>query len=380
MDTAASTNTSSTASVAEVIRTKILLTGLRKCGKTSIQEVLFKGLPPKDAFFIEPTTKVVKTVYDTVIPLEIWDCPGSLTVQTLPTPLTQFPTIVFVIDIQDHHQQPIARLVELVITAYQENQNVNLEVFVHKAEALSEEYKIENFKHIQQRVLEELDDYDYGHVPINFYLTSIHDHSLQDAFSKVVHKLIDSLPYIEDLLNVFCGNSQATKAFLFDVKSCLYVATDASPVDSATHGLCSDFLLTLNSLGPLYRSVQASTFEERRKLFPSQLVQPLSESIEQSPNTSPRSPSSDKGKLPDSDRVTDPPKALFYPSASTSLSPGSTETTVTCHLITPQLALLALIPTQTFEGRRGLVEYNVVFFREGVQEIWQVEREARTRG
>jgi len=33
-------------------------------------------------------------------------------------------------------------LVELIITAYQENQNVNLEVFVHKAEALSEEYKI----------------------------------------------------------------------------------------------------------------------------------------------------------------------------------------------------------------------------------------------
>lgn len=128
------------------------------------------------------------------------------------------------------------------------------------------------------------------------------------------------------------------------------------------------------------RSVQASTFEERRKLFPSQLVQPPSASIQASPGASPRSPSSDKGNLPDADQVTDPPKALFYPSASTSLSPGSTETTVTYHLITPQLALLALIPTQTFEGRRGLVEYNVVYFREGVQEIWQVEREARTRG
>lgn len=65
----------------------------------------------------------------------------------------------------------------------------------------------ENFKHIQQRVLEELDDYDFGHIPVNFCLTSIYDHSLQDAFSKVVHKLIDSLPYIEDLLNVFCGVS-----------------------------------------------------------------------------------------------------------------------------------------------------------------------------
>ena len=125
------------------------------------------------------------------------------------------------------------------------------------------------------------------------------------------------------------------------------------------------------------RSVQASTFEERRKLFPSQLVQPLSASIQPSPSVSPRSPSSDKGKLPDTDKVAGPP---FYPSASTSLSPGSTETTATCHLITPHLALLALIPTQTFEGRRGLVEYNVVCFREGVQEIWQVELEARARG
>jgi len=126
------------------------------------------------------------------------------------------------------------------------------------------------------------------------------------------------------------------------------------------------------------RSVHASTFEERQKLFPCQPVQPLSTSIQASPSDSPRS--SDKGKLPDTDQAADPPKPLFYPSASASLSPGSTETTVTCHLITPQLALLALIPTQTFESRRGLVEYNVVYFREGVQEIWQVEREARTRG
>lgn len=184
------------------------------------------------------------------------------------------------------------------------------------------------------------------------------------------------------------------------MKSRLYVATDASPVDSATHSLCSDFLLTLNSFGPLYkwvaplrsiqslfpsifnlRSAQAHTFEERRKLLPSPLAQPPSASIQPSPSVSPRSPpASDKGQLPDTNRTVDSPKALFYPSASASLSPGTTETTVTCHLITPQLALLALIPTQTFESRRGLVEYNVVYFREGVQEIWQVEREARTRG
>ena len=75
-------------------------------------------------------------------------------------------------------------------------------------------------------------------------------------------------------------------------------------------------------------------------------------------------------------------KSLFYPSASTSLSPNSSGagTTLTYHLITAQLALLAVLPTAIFENRRGLVEYNVVFFREGVQEICEVEDEVRKVG
>jgi len=77
-------------------------------------------------------------------------------------------------------------------------------------------------------------------------------------------------------------------------------------------------------------------------------------------------------------------KALFYPSASAALAPSSagagTGTTITYHLITPHLALLALIPTAMFEARRGLIEYNVVFFREGVQEICEVEADVRAGG
>ena len=82
-----------------------------------------------------------------------------------------------------------------------------------------------------------------------------------------------------------------------------------------------------------------------------------------------------------------PPKALlptkrdlkdhFYPHAATSLHPSVPGTTLTYYLITPHLALLALVPTSVFETRRGLLEYNVVFFREGVREICEVEREAR---
>lgn len=36
----------------------------------------------------------------TVIPLEIWDCPGASTWETIEAPLAQFSTLIFVIDIQ----------------------------------------------------------------------------------------------------------------------------------------------------------------------------------------------------------------------------------------------------------------------------------------
>lgn len=45
---------------------------------------------------------------------------------------------------------------------------------------------------------------DYEQMQLNFHLTSIYDNSLHEAFSRVLHKLTESLPYLEELLNVFC--------------------------------------------------------------------------------------------------------------------------------------------------------------------------------
>jgi len=284
-----------------------------------------------------------------------------------------------VIDIRDLYHQPIAKLSDFIAAAYQENPNMSLEVFVHKAEKLQEDDKIENFRQIHERVSDRLLDIspDYEQVQLNFHLTSVYDHSLHEAFSKVLHKLVDSLPYLEDLLNVFCGNSQSPKAFLFDTKSRLYVATDASPVDSATHNLCCDYLQTLNSFGTLYKSAAVNP----RRPLP--MTPPPSASSMSSLSIMPARPSSftehmvHEANTSHNSTVHRPPRDLFYPSAATSLYPSTPGTTLTYHLITPQLALLALLPTSLYEGRRGLIEFNVVFFREGVQEICEVEREAK---
>lgn len=42
----------------------------------------------------------------------------------------------------------------------------------------------------------------------SFYLTSIYDHSIFEAFSKVVQKLIPQLPTLENLLNIFISVSR----------------------------------------------------------------------------------------------------------------------------------------------------------------------------
>lgn len=113
---------------------------MRRSGKTSIKEVLFDDTAPRETFYLDATNHITKHHFDTIIPLEIWDCPGDIALDAVD--ITQFSAMIFVIDIQDLYHQPIQKLVDFAITAYQDHPNMNLDVFVHKADVLTEEYKI----------------------------------------------------------------------------------------------------------------------------------------------------------------------------------------------------------------------------------------------
>lgn len=51
-------------------------------------------------------------------------------------------------------------------------------------------------------------------ISFSFYLTSIYDHSIFEAFSKVVQKLIPQLPTLENLLNIFISVSKEPQPLL----------------------------------------------------------------------------------------------------------------------------------------------------------------------
>lgn len=66
---------------------------------------------------------------------------------------------------------------------------------------------MESQRDIHQRATDDLADAGLEQVHLSFHLTSIYDHSIFEAFSKVVQKLIPQLPTLENLLNILISVS-----------------------------------------------------------------------------------------------------------------------------------------------------------------------------
>ncbi|KAJ3373760.1 hypothetical protein HDU91_004296 [Kappamyces sp. JEL0680] len=164
------------------------------------------------------------------IDFDLWDTP-SLDLQDVdPAMFKNCGALVFVIDAQDDFIDALQLLYSSVIMAYKANPSIAFEVFIHKVDGLSDDHKIEIQHEIHQRLNDELSEAEFE-IHLSFHLTSIYDHSIFEAFSKVIQKLIVELPTLENLLNILCSNSGIEKTFLFDVSSKIYIATDSSPVD-----------------------------------------------------------------------------------------------------------------------------------------------------
>jgi len=228
---------------------KILLMGLRRSGKSSIQKVVFHKMSPNETLFLESTNKIQKddVSNSSFVQFSIWDFPGQVdffdTTFDSEMIFGGCGALVFVIDAQDDYLEALGKLNTTVTNAYQVNPKIKFEVFIHKVDGLSDDTKMETQRDIHQRATDDLAEAGLEQkIQLSFYLTSMYDHSIFEAFSKVVQKLIPQLPTLENLLNIFISNSGIEKAFLFDVVSKIYVATDSSPVDMQSYELCCDMI------------------------------------------------------------------------------------------------------------------------------------------
>ncbi|OJJ45748.1 hypothetical protein ASPZODRAFT_17193 [Penicilliopsis zonata CBS 506.65] len=235
---------------------RLLLMGLRRSGKSSIASVVFHKMPPNETLFLESTTRIQKDSVHSFMDFQVWDFPGQLEYLEpsfdLEDIFGSLGALVWVIDAQDDYLDSVARLNRTILTVQQYYPNINIEVFIHKVDGLSEEYRTDTFQDIVQRISDELSDAGYENAPVHYYLTSIYDYSVFEAFSKVIQKLIPNLSTLENLINTLANNCGFEKTYLFDVLSKIYIASDTRPVDMACYEMCSDYIDVIVDISELY--------------------------------------------------------------------------------------------------------------------------------
>ncbi|KAF9026979.1 hypothetical protein BGZ52_005034 [Haplosporangium bisporale] len=368
-------------------RPRLMLMGLRRSGKSSIQRVVFHKMSPTETLFLESTSKINKDNIHSFIDFQVWDFPGQMDFfdPTFDTTAIfgEVGALVFVIDSQDDYMEALARLHSTVVAAYRVNPNITFEVFIHKVDGLSEDYKIDTQRDIQQTTTDELADAGLENVQLAFYLTSIYDHSIFEAFSKVIQKLIPQLPTLENLLNILCANSGIEKAFLFDVISKIYIATDSSPVDSQSYEICSDMIDVIIDISSIYGRAAIGAKS-----------QAYLEDQEGHEDWSHRPDSESRGGDYEGSNGDTHSQALATGSRAGSLSNLPTQsggnheafsvikmgngTVLYLREVNKYLALICLLRAETFE-KQGLIDYNVHCFKEAMDQVFELKRAERNR-
>ncbi|KAK4989513.1 GTP-binding protein gtr2 [Elasticomyces elasticus] len=242
---------------------RLMLMGQKRSGKSSISSVVFHKMPPSETLYLETTTAIQSRSLHSFMDFQVAELPGHLDYFNpefdQASIFGDIGALIWVIDAQDEYLDAINQLNSTIIYLSTTYPAINIEIFVHKVDGLSEDYKNDTFRDIIQRVQDELSDAGYENPPVSFYQTSIYNHTIFEAISKVIQKLIPQLPALESLLNSLCSSCRIEKAFLFDIPSKIYVATDTSPTDTSSYEVCSDYIDVIVDLEEIYgwdRSVE----------------------------------------------------------------------------------------------------------------------------
>jgi len=245
---------------------RILLMGPRRGGKTSIQRVVFQKMSPHETLFrLEATQQLERAIVDhtPLCRFTVWDFPGDYYGENDEKNCVfvgdnTVTSLIFVVDAQDEpYDHVLQSFTNAVTRALELNPNIVIEVFINKVDGelfLSDESKYDCRRDIMTQVTDELTDAGVSpdSIHIRYHLTSIYDHSIYEALSRVVQRLIPQLPTLENLLNVFVSTCSMEKAYLFDVVSKLYISTDPGPVDMQSVELCSDMIDVVLDVSGIY--------------------------------------------------------------------------------------------------------------------------------
>lgn len=208
-------------------------------------------------------------------------------------------------------------------------------------------------------------------------LRSVYDHSVFEAFSKVVQTLVPQMSTLENLMNTLIENCAVEKAFLFDVVSKLYLATDSNPVDAQSFELCSDMLDVVIDVSCIYGCAAARRWS--RASLTTAHAPAQAEGGRRNAGLRPQvglgDPVRSPPLLPRSEAL-----LPLTPCACTRRLTGGPYNGMVLYLreVNKFLALVCLMREDNFT-KQGIVDYNINIFRNALNDLILKEQKASGR-
>lgn len=243
---------------------RFMITGLPKCGKSTIKRVVFQGQEPCGSMILESGgigsdggTAVV--ALNSFVQLHISTNGGCLgEVESLNANTAVFAgacSIIFVIDLMSDYLAAIAELYRVVAHVEMLGLRPRFDVFLHKCDGLEPKVRLDVLQEISQQVSDELGD----RVQLQFFLTSLYDCSILHAMSRVVQRHLSASSELVNILDRACTEYGYSRAFLLDVVSQIFLATNSSAYDPSAYELSSDALGLVEDMAAMYHPHSAAT-------------------------------------------------------------------------------------------------------------------------
>ena len=239
-------------------------------------------MDPRDTMNIDPSRKPTRINFrraarcftsadpsSALVDFEVWDLPGGQTdLEAARLAASTVASVIYVIDAQAQTTsltEVTHKLGLAIARIHLLNPRTTFDIFVHKIDGMSLDLRSDLLEDMRQRVVDVLADlpdsgeldglpgWDRATVVLPtpaVQPTSVYDHSILEALSKVVRKLMPCQGPLETLLDSLINNSLMEKAMLFHLPTKLYVGSDVGPVDAQSYESCSHYIdLSLDFFG-----------------------------------------------------------------------------------------------------------------------------------
>ena len=242
----------------------IIVTGVSQSGKTSLRKVIFEKKYPYETVFNDPTNKLENLHVEslgycnlnfTEFPSTFYFNKSSIEYDTC---LEKCKVLIFLIDTQIAPNSQYDYFKNGILPIFGKYKSISLYVFLHKIDNTNlcqndyNKQRGEIQSKIKQMCTQFQNDSNLDDININFYVTSIYNSTLFEAFSKIFQNMMPQNRNLSTLIDHLTDSCGFEKTYLFDVFNKIYLAVDSSPNESQTYEMCTDIIDVVLDMSGIY--------------------------------------------------------------------------------------------------------------------------------